>query len=504
MSDVYLSDVTTNAPSGVLATLTFTVISFNSATITLSQGTTSLGTLTTITGNTPSKLTNPLTLNNFNYVTVSPPTPTSPVAKITNTGTSTTYTPGQVLSPAFNSGTAFALTAANSVPGTDDIPNSADASYPSYPVTGYSWTYTAPSGAPTLFTSPTTTETLSFNTPTVNSLTTYTVSLTVTTAANPNDANYINTGTVTFSFQVQPASTPPTTAGALLDIYVVNPGTPVYNPSTASTTNPNYSPDGNNGNPLAYGTAAYTPNAYSDAFGPQAQMILAGLATYNGAPVANKEVTFVIYSNQAVAVATLTATTDENGIATVSYRLPWYDGSYATGPASEFGIWIVKGAVEVQQTIVTDNMPFDFGNIINFVSGSLTPASTSLPRSTLTITTTQSFTVSLKGISDQTQNYWMSFTVIDAGNVPVATGVVSGTMPAAAYSETSAGVLTVTPSTASTGASFTIPSYAFVGTATIVVNLYNANPVTSLSSSSIILPTSIRNLHNSNTLRPIS
>ena len=117
--------------------------------------------------------------------------------------------------------------------------------------------------------------------------------------------------------------------------------------------------------------------------------------------------------------------TDENGIATVSYRLPWFDGTYATGPASEFGIWSVKGAVEVQQTIVTDNMPFDFGDIISIVSGSVTPASSSVPRSTLTISTSQSFTVGLSGISDQSQAYWMSYTVIDAGNVPVATGVVS-------------------------------------------------------------------------------
>ena len=75
-------------------------------------------------------------------------------------------------------------------------------------------------------------------------------------------------------------------------------------------------------------------------------------------------------------------------------------------------------------------------------------------------------------------------------------------MPAAAYSST--GGLTVTPSTSSTGASFVIPSYAFVGTATIVVNLYNANPVTSLSTAVTILPTSISNLHNSYTLRRIS
>ena len=482
ISDVYLSDSTTTNPQGVLCTLTFTVISFTSSNINLVQGIPSLETLV---GTTPTAVTPAPVLQNFQYITNSPAAPTSPVAKITNGAT--TYTNGQALSPAFNSGASFGLTAANSVPGMDVIPNSADLSYPSYPVTGYSWSFTATAGAPTLFTSPTTTETLSFLTPTVNSLTTYTVSLTVTTASNPNDASYIPTSiATTFSFQVQPASTAPTTAGALLDIYVTNPGTPVYNPSVASTTNPMYVPDGNNGNPLAAGTSAYTPNSYSDAFGPQAAMILTCVVTFNGAPVANKEVTFNVVNNQGVVIGTYTAMTDENGIATVSYRLPWFDGTYATGPASEFGIWSVKGAVEVQQTIVTDNMPFDFGDIISIVSGSVTPASSSVPRSTLTISTSQSFTVGLSGISDQSQAYWMSYTVIDAGNVPVATGVVSSSMPAAAYSST--GGLTVTPSTSSTGASFVIPSYAFVGTATIVVNLYNANPVTSLNTAVTYCP----------------
>src|SRR5208283_1483572 len=139
----------------------------------------------------------------------------------------------------------------------------------------YTWTYTATAGAPVLsITSPTTTEAISFSTPTtgVSGVDVYTIQLVVTTAANPNDASYVQTSTpVTIQFSVSGSITP-TTAGALLDIYVVNPGTPVYNPSTVSTTNPNYSPDGNNGNPLAYGTSAYTPNAYSDAFGPQANM----------------------------------------------------------------------------------------------------------------------------------------------------------------------------------------------------------------------------------------
>ena len=488
------SYTTTTSTSGVLATLTFTVVSFTSSAITLTQGIPTLetDTFTAPSTNTPSAVTPAPQLNNAMYTTNAPTAPTSPVAKITNTNSPPAIptTSGQIITPAFtvSSPYTFALTAANSLPGMDVIPNSADTSYPSYPVTGYSWTYTASAGAPALsITSPTTTEAISFATPTtgVSGVVTYTIQLVVTTASNPNDAGYVPTSApFTFQFQVSGSITP-TTAGALLDVYVVNPGTPVYNPSTPSTTNPIYSPDGNNGNPLAYGTSAYTPNAYSDAFGPQALMTLAGYVTYNGAPVANKEVTFQVLNNAnpAAVIATLTALTDENGIATVSYRLPWYDGSYTSGPQTEFGLWSVAGSVEVQSTIVTDNMPFEFGDIIGITG--VTVAQNPVPRSTPTVPSTDSFTVSLSGISAQTQNYWMSYTVIDAGSVPVANGVVSGTMPAADYTVNSAGAITayIGPSTSSVASgTITIPSYAFVGVATIEVNIYNANPVTSLSS----------------------
>jgi hypothetical protein len=484
ISDVYTDSPpsTANGLSGVLATLTFTVVGFANSAITLTPGIPTLQTISNVGGTwTPSTITGPITYNSAQYNTPTPPAPTSPVAKITNTDTSTTYTNGQVLSPAYNSGFAFDLSAANSVQGYDAVPNSADAGYPYYAVSGYSWTYTASAGAPALFTGPATTGTLSFTTPTVNSLTTYTVSLVVTAgSANPNDpAGYVYNPTsaaVTFQFQVQPASTPPTSAGPALDIYEVNP-------TTVTTTDPLYSPSGINGNPLAAGqdgasATGYTQNMYCDAFSPQAMMYLAGLVTFNGAPVANKEVTFNIVNNQGVTIGTLTALTNEAGIATVDTAIPWQDGGYSN-PASEFGIWSVDGSVLVQQTIVTDNMPFDFGDIIAL--SNVQVASATLPRSVLNgPQTDQSFTVTLTGISSQTQNYWITYTVLDAGQVPVAKGLITGTMPAASYSET-AGVLTVTASTTTATASFNIPSYAFVGGATIEVNIFNANPITSQS-----------------------
>jgi hypothetical protein len=462
ISDAYLTDSTTNAASGVMATLTFTVINYANSNINLVQGIPSLETLS---GTTPVAITPAPILNNAQYISPQPPAPTSPIAKITDVPSSTTYTNGYTLPTAFTSAVGtFQLTAANSVAGNDVVPNPAN---PSFPITTYAWTVTQ--GASLLTLTNPSSQAISFATPTVTSLTTFTLQLVVSSASNPGDLTYVPTSTpVTLSFSVQPASYAPTTIGPLIDIYVVNP-------LAATTTNRTYSPNGNNGNPLTAGTSAYSPNAFCDAFGPQEQMNLAALVTYNGAPVANKEVTIQISDNKGNVIGTLTALTNESGIAIINYRLPWFDGSYTNGPQSEFGIWIVYGSVMVQQTIVGDTMPFKLGDIISITDVQL--GAQSLPRSTTTTETDQTVTVSLSGISDQTQNYWMTYTVIDNGNVPVANGLVSGTMTAATYTVTS-GNLVVTSSTGSVGpTSFKIPSYAFVGGATININVFNADPL---------------------------
>jgi hypothetical protein len=476
ISDVYIgsSYVTTTAASGVLATLTFTVINYADSNINLVQNSGQIQSVMTLNANNqPVELSTLPILNNAEYITPSPPAPVSPVAVISNPDTNpiTDYSNGFTITPAFTSNTGtIDLSAIHSVGGTDVVPSPQNSNFL---ITSYSWTVAQ--GASLLTIANPTSEAISFTVPTVSSLETFTIQLVVTTASNLGDAAYNpSSAPVTISFTVQPASYAPTTAGALVDVYVNNVV------STATTTQPYYSPNGNNGNPLAYGTSAYVPNAPCDAFGPQEQMNLQALVTYNGAPVAEKEVTFQIVDNHGNVIATLTATTGDNGIASISQRLPWYDATTQNGPTSEFGIWHVYATALVQQTLVSDTMPFDFGDIISITA--VTPAAQSLPRSTSTTTTTQSFTVSLSGISAQTQPYYITYTVVDSGSVPVATGMVSGTLAAATYSGTGAqdatGTFTVTPGTYTTSSiTFTIPTYAFVGTATINVNVFDANPL---------------------------
>jgi hypothetical protein len=266
-------------------------------------------------------------------------------------------------------------------------------------------------------------------------------------------------------FTVVPAYLLPTTNGAQIDVYIINP-------TTATTTDPIISPTG------------VGANAACGSFGPQQQMNLAAYVTYNGAPVADKEVQFQVTSNTGTIIATWTNMTDETGTATASYRLPWVDGAYSTGPASEFGIWNVYASVVVQQTSVNDTMPFYFGDIAAFASAPTVTTSIE-PRSSTTTTYSDTVNVALLNYNSRAIKCYVTYTVLDSGNVPVATGESTCTFASGAtfsgsatYSApATAGTFKVTPSQGSTSATFAIPSWAFVGGATIQVNVYDADPL---------------------------
>ena len=68
------------------------------------------------------------------------------------------------------------------------------------------------------------------------------------------------------------------------------------------------------------------PNQPSDSFQPQELVILYALVTYNDAPVAQKVVSFSVNGppNPFENITLLrTATSDQNGVANVSFRIPW-------------------------------------------------------------------------------------------------------------------------------------------------------------------------------------
>ena len=109
--------------------------------------------------------------------------------------------------------------------------------------------------------------------------------------------------------------------------------------------------------PAPYGGQG--PGNPSDAFAPQAMVDLYANVTYNGFPVQQKPVAFEI---QPPSTATelngpiyLSAFSDSNGIAMVSYAIPWP----CVNPQQVLGIWTVTATTEIQQGEVMDTMQFE-------------------------------------------------------------------------------------------------------------------------------------------------
>lgn len=409
ISDIYLANTTTATLFGNMANLTFEVINYANSSITLTSG------VPTLIDNHGVSQT--VALNGAQYVTLPVPAARAPVAVIHNDGISTSYAPNQY----------FQLDAFQSLPGFDVIPSPTT---PNLPITTYTWnfgtaavtgvTYSS-NGAQVAFYAPAS----------VNG--NLTVTLTVTTAANPADPTYVNTGSVTYN--ITPGVIPPTGAGAQIDVYVINNATTTAFPYKSPTS-----------------LGSFNTLDQVDNYAPQQIMNLGAYVTFNGAPVANELVTFVVSDNTTgIVIATFVAYTDANGTAYAVYRLPNFNSAVML-----FGNYRVTVTVDVAQNVVSDAFSYQYGYTLSVSSLTVTPNIVARGRDTATLT------VAINSISFQGQPYYMTYTVTDCNNVPIFSNEAFGR----------ASALSTSPATAS----LTIPAFAFVGTATVHVNLFNADP----------------------------
>jgi len=102
----------------------------------------------------------------------------------------------------------------------------------------------------------------------------------------------------------------------------------------------------------------------ADAYAPQDLVIVHALVTYNRWPVQNKLVEFEIHgpTNDIYNIILYrTAFTDENGIATIDFRVDWPCEDPET---IVFGTWTVYAAVDLDQIKVVDVIQFEVGWLI--------------------------------------------------------------------------------------------------------------------------------------------
>ncbi len=192
-------------------------------------------------------------------------------------------------------------------------------------------------------------------------------------------------------------------------------------------------------------------SAMSDAFGPQEAVTVCANVTYNNEPVANKLVGFEIRDGEGNIIATRTETTNDDGVACVTFRIPWQ------GSAAEdlFGPWLITASVDVSEITVIDKCRFRFGYLVSIIEITVDPTTVAKLSST-------SVTLDLANIAFSSKDVVITITMYDEASVPIATLAMPMSVPAVG--------------TTSTPASMDIPSWAFVGVGTVYANVFDDTP----------------------------
>lgn len=238
----------------------------------------------------------------------------------------------------------------------------------------------------------------------------------------------------------------------------------VYAPDPTAPTHPDYDPYDSEIHiihqvvkPTGAAVDVYTekggqlPGAPSDAFGPQEEVTVYALVTYNEEPVEYKPVAFEIQDPNGTTRDYRTAFTDASGIAVTEFRIPW-EGS---GAEDMFGTWTIIATVSIAEVTVDDTCSFEFGYILSIES--LTVTGTPLKKGE-----TLSVSATIKNIAFVSKDAFVTIVLYDECGVPI--GLATGWF-------------TVDPSDGTTGVyGITIPSWAFVGAGKVYVNLYTNAP----------------------------
>jgi hypothetical protein len=88
----------------------------------------------------------------------------------------------------------------------------------------------------------------------------------------------------------------------------------------------------------------------------QSEVYLHANVTYNGYPVQNKLVGFQIIDPNNHTYANLFAFSDENGVANITFRMPWPSDN----PEGMFGVWSVISSVQLADVYINDTLTFHY------------------------------------------------------------------------------------------------------------------------------------------------
>lgn len=198
-----------------------------------------------------------------------------------------------------------------------------------------------------------------------------------------------------------------------------------------------------------------TWTAMADAYGPQEEVCVCALVTYNNEPVENKLVAFEVRDPDNNVVVWRSAATNSEGIACVDFRIPW------TGSTAEdlFGAWLLIGTVDIAEQVVIDKCRFRFGWIVSIAGIAVDPSALyKFPTEPHDL----DIMINLTNIAFTPKDVYLTVVLYDECGVPINHFGAPATVDPVSYE---APVITLT-----------IPKWAFVGSATVYVNVFDAPP----------------------------
>jgi hypothetical protein len=211
------------------------------------------------------------------------------------------------------------------------------------------------------------------------------------------------------------------------------------------------------------------PDHWMDIVFPQSQIFLDSYVTYNYWPVQSKDVGFEIegpYTKlpngtlvpaQTYQVwAKLTATTDSNGVATTSYRMPWP----CLNPDSITGIWKITSTVTIADQVVSDTMIFYYQRVVYV---------TSVTTDSYSYVHDQCIKVTVNYQTHAVEYYPALFAIVVSDNLTVPFGM-------ALYSTTVGGATFCTFKNSTFTVTICIPKWAYAGNGFVRVSVYDKDP----------------------------
>lgn len=203
------------------------------------------------------------------------------------------------------------------------------------------------------------------------------------------------------------------------------------------------------------------PNQSSDAFEPQELVVLYALVTYNGGPVALKDVAFHV-DGPPNTLENITTngqnTTGQDGIAQFSFRIPWPNDNPET---KVIGEWHVIATVSIADQTVIDTLAFQVGWIIRITN--ITTLNALLqPQTQFLRNETVGFNLTVQNIALTEKLATITVDVLDSLNHPIIHIEMEN--------------LTFQPGTTFLLATSQIPSTAAFGQASILAAAYREPP----------------------------